>query len=240
MRKTLLILALLIAVTGFASAADLTGFHSSPTDRAIGSLAITGAGQGVTLTYSDSTVDAKIALGETSISLSSIQIFGDAGEGFLNFYTQETVSYAFGGSYSVNGVSEVITDAAGYFFSATMGVSTNLPTFVEGLEIMAGLGYHLDCGYAAMTYGTNGLTGLFDLSLAGLGLNLVADYALLGDFGLSLSIDWSVDFYSLTIPLSGFSTTVDDIIATPGMNFGIAVGISIPMALADEFAVETY
>lgn len=226
MKKTLLVLVLLISIAGFATA---DGFHSMPQDRITAAAGFLSEGQSATLGIG--TTDYALAFGEGGLTLQSMQVIacGD----LLNFYGKEQFMYALGGSYSVDGTAAAIDEVAGYFGALTAGVSTNLPTFVENLEIMVGLGYHFDCGYAAMIYDNRSdLTALLDLSLIGFAFNTLVDWKLAGDLGVSLGFEVSVDVWGLTFPLE--IAAADEFDIGPGVNFDIAVGVSIPNDLWEE------
>jgi hypothetical protein len=76
---------------------------------------------------------------------------------------------------------------------------------------------------------------LIDMSLLGLGLSVAADWALLGDLGLSLVIDWTLDLYGFSLPIGGAIATADgQLVSYPSMNFGFAFGVSIPNELFEE------
>ena len=234
MKKALVVLLLLVSVTGFVAAADLGGFHSTPTDRMIGYLGLIGEGQSISL--HDGAVETKFETGQTGVAVGSLQVLGDGGEGLLNFFAQESFSYMFGASYKVNGTAQEIVDCAGYFVGLMAGVSTNIPTFVDGLEIMVGAGYHMDCGYMLIEGTTlDNSAVIIDMSLVGVGLSAAVDWALMGDLGLSLVLDWTVDLWGLTLPLGGALASADGQLSNnPSMNFGVSVGVSIPNEIFEE------
>ncbi len=234
MKKTLIVLVLLISIAGFA-AADTTGFHSMPVDRLSGAMGFVSEGQSFSMTYNDGTADSVLSFGETGLTFQSIQVLGDHEGGLLNFYAKEQFAYMFGGSVNNGGVVQTVTAAEGYFGTATFGISTNLPTFVQDLEIMVGAGYHMDAGYALMLW-NNGNDGnaILDLSLLGVGFNVLADWMLLGEIGITLGVDVSVDLWGLTIPLTALASNVETLNPAVGVNFDIAVGVSIPNDLAEE------
>ena len=240
MRKALLVLVLLVAMTGFATAADLGGFHSSPTDRMVGYLGLIGESQSIAI--KDAGAETSFVTGQTGIAVGSLQVLGDGGEGMFNFFAQESFSYMFGGTYTIDKTPVVIEDCAGYFAGLLVGASTNLPTFVDGLEIMVGAGYHMDFGYLMMLTNPEIQSAmLIDMSLLGLGLSVAADWALMGDLGLSLVIDWTLDLWGFSLPIGGAVATAEgELVSYPSMNFGVAVGVSIPNELAAEFDSSSY
>ena len=217
---------LIVAVTGTV-AADIAGFHSTPTDRMVGYIGLMGEGQSIS--FGTGSTKSVVNMSEMGVSLGSLQVLGDGGAGLLNFFAQESFGYMFGGSLSKDNVAVTVDDAAGYFAGILLGASTNLPTFVENLEIMVGLGYHMDCGYLALLAVPQSQSALLiDASLVGVGLSLAVDYTI-GEIGFTLVSDLTCDLWGFSLPIGGIIESVDGQYSNnPSFNFGVALGVSIP------------
>jgi hypothetical protein len=189
------------------------------------------SGQNSTYIYTDGTeVEKKTR--QSGFSFSSLQIFPWSAEVPLNWYLEESFNYFVGGSESADGESRELNEASGLGVDAVFGVSTYVPQFLEPLHIMVGLGYHMDMLYVAYTYAETEFGSLesvfLDLSLGGLGLNVLGEYDLTENIAVNFGTGLSFDLYGASLDLTdALNSELDTIEPGVGPNFEIMAGVSL-------------
>lgn len=227
--KRVCIIGLLLIVAGAVLSAQ--GIYKAEERVLTGHVGFVRTGQNSSYTYTDGTVVEKKTR-QSGISFSSLQIIPWSGSVPLHWYLEESFNYLIGGSEKVDGESRELDDAGGLGADAVFGVSTYIPQFVDGLHIMVGGGYHIDMLYVAYTYaetefGT--LESIFlDLSLGGLGLNVLAEYDLTESIAVNFGTSLFFDFFGASLDLTdALNTELESIDPGVGPNFEVMVGLSL-------------